>query len=132
MKYLRRFGSFLLWYIIFLMLHLPKTIPAWILLVLYFWLKIPLLLWISLVIFGVYAIAIFFRMLIFGWTIPYGIKKMGKTDLVKQGENKNPYSVQGNQYAEMLKKKKEEIIDDELPEENFSEDNAENNPHEEY
>ena len=107
------------------MLHLPKTIPAWILLVLYFWLKIPLLLWISLVIFGVYAVAIFFRMLIFGWTIPYGIKKMGKTDLVKQGENKNPYSVQGNQYAEMLKKKKGEIIDDKLPEENFYEDNEE-------
>ena len=86
---IRRFnkGGFFLCMLINLLLNLEWSVPAWILLVLHFWLGISIWWFIGGLFF--WFLAIMVKMWIVGWAVRCGSEK----DPPK--ENKNPYSIKG-------------------------------------
>lgn len=85
MRRTRRYGSFLVCFLVNLLLNLKWSIPAWILLALHVWLRIRVL-WFVLAL-AAWMLSVVAWMLIFGWARDCGNEK----DPPK--ENKNPYSV---------------------------------------
>lgn len=84
MRRTKRTGGFLLCLLINMLLNLDGTIPAWILLVLHFWLDISILwFWLAL---GLWILGMVLWMVLLRWA-----GDCSKPD--PKRENKNPYSV---------------------------------------
>ena len=90
MRKTKRNGSFFLCLLINMALHLERSIPAWILLGLHFWLGIPI--WWFVGALALWILSLLLRMWLMGWASFCGNQK----DPPK--ENKNPYSVKENVY----------------------------------
>lgn len=88
MRRTRRSGGFWLCLLFNMLLNLEWTIPAWILLVLHFWLDWSI--WWFVLALGLWVLNILFWMKLMGWAADCGNEK----DPPK--ENKNPYSVKQN------------------------------------
>ena len=88
MRRTQRSGGFWLCLLFNMLLNLEWTIPAWILLVLHFWLDWSI--WWFVLALGLWVLNILFWMKLMGWAADCGNEK----DPPK--ENKNPYSVKQN------------------------------------
>ena len=87
MRRTKRSGSFLLCFLINLLLNLEWSIPAWIALALYFWFDIPIWWFIGGIVFWIFSI------LSGMWIMSFAIK--AGNEPLPEKENKNPYSVRG-------------------------------------